>query len=240
MFRVEENTSAPPDATPHDPVPAGWRHHTSPLERPARVTLAVYAADPVLRVGVVQQVRHRPEIDLVDADHMDSAQVSLVVADTVDDDVAALLNRLRHNNATRTGLVIGTLGPGGLQRVIECGVAAVLRRTEAGQDQLLRLVLATGNGEGMLPGDLLGELLHHVGSLQRSALDPGALSLSTLTTREADMLRLVSEGLDTAEIARKTAYSERTVKNVLHEVTTRLQLRNRAHAVGYALRNGLI
>jgi DNA-binding NarL/FixJ family response regulator len=204
------------------------------------VTLAVYAADPVLRVGVVQQLRHRPEVDLVGVDDADSAQVSLVVVDNVDDDVAALLNRLRHNSATRTGLLIGTLGAGGLQRVIECGVAAVLRRAEADQDQLLRLVLAAANGEGMLPGDLLGELLNHVGSLQRYALDPGALSLSTLTTREADMLRMVSEGLDTAEIARKTAYSERTVKNVLHEVITRLQLRNRAHAVGYALRNGLI
>ena len=43
-----------------------------------------------------------------------------------------------------------------------------------------------------------------------------------------------------AEIARKTSYSERTVKNILNEVITRLQLRHRAHAVGYALRNGLI
>ncbi|MEU7467354.1 LuxR C-terminal-related transcriptional regulator [Streptomyces sp. NPDC044984] len=240
MLRVEENRSALSDTAPRDPVRAGSVLRSSRSERPTRTTLAVYAADPVLRTGVVQQLRHRPEIDLVDVDDADSAQVSLVVVDTVDDDVAALLNRLRHNSATRTGLVIGTLGAGGLQRVIECGVAAVLRRTEADQDQLLRLVLATGNGEGMLPGDLLGELLNHVGSLQRSALDPGALSLSTLTTREADMLRLVSEGLDTAEIARKTSYSERTVKNVLHEVITRLQLRNRAHAVGYALRNGLI
>ncbi|CAM5661963.1 LuxR family transcriptional regulator OS=Streptomyces glaucescens OX=1907 GN=SGLAU_14765 PE=4 SV=1 [Streptomyces glaucescens] len=101
-------------------------------------------------------------------------------------------------------------------------------------------MLAIANGEGVLPGDLLGKLLTHVGSLQRSALDSRGMSLSTLTTREADMLRIVSEGLDTAEIARKTAYSERTVKNVLHEIITRLQLRNRAHAVGYALRNGLI
>jgi DNA-binding NarL/FixJ family response regulator len=204
------------------------------------VTVAVYAADPVLRIGVVQQLRQRPEIDLVDEADADRAQVSLVVVDSVDDDVAALLNRLRHNNATHTGLVVGTLAAGALQRVIECGVAAVLRRAEADQDQLLRLVLALANGEGVLPGDLLGKLLSHVGRLQRSALDQGSLSLSTLTTREADMLRLVSEGLDTAEIARKTAYSERTVKNVLHEIITRLQLRNRAHAVGYALRNGLI
>jgi DNA-binding NarL/FixJ family response regulator len=212
---------------------------SSPVGR-GRVTVAVYAADPVLRVGVVHQLRQRPEIDLLDDATAEHAQVSLVVVDTVDDDVATLLQRLRLNGATRTGLVVGALGSGALQRVIECGVAAVLRRSEADQDQLLHLVLAIANGEGVLPGDLLGRLLSHVSNLQRSALDPRGLSLSTLTTRESDMLRLVSEGLDTAEIARKTAYSERTVKNVLHEIITRLQLRNRAHAVGYALRNGLI
>jgi DNA-binding NarL/FixJ family response regulator len=87
---------------------------------------------------------------------------------------------------------------------------------------------------------MLGQLLDHVGQLQRQVLDPRGLTLSTLTVREVDVLRLVSEGFDTAEIAVKTAYSERTVKNILHEVTTRLQLRNRAHAVGHAMRHGLI
>ncbi|WP_327415671.1 helix-turn-helix transcriptional regulator [Streptomyces sp. NBC_01233] len=206
-----------------------------------RVTVAVYAPDPVLHVGVVHQLRQRREIELVDVADADGAQVSLVAVDSVDDETAALLYRLRHNSGTRTGLVVGTFESGdALQRAIECGVTAVLRRSEADQDRLLRLVLAIANGEGVLPGDLLAKLLDHVGSLQRSPLDPHAVSLSTLTSREADMLRLVSEGLDTSEIARKTSYSERTVKNVLHEIITRLHLRNRTHAVGYALRNGLI
>ncbi|MEU3415741.1 MULTISPECIES: helix-turn-helix transcriptional regulator [unclassified Streptomyces] len=240
MSSTETAGPATPTTPSGGPAPAWTTHRTSRTDRPDRATVAVYAADPVLRLGVVQQLRQRPEIDLLADADAERAQVSLVVVDHVDDDVAALLHRLRHNTATRTGLVVATLGSGSLQRVIECGVAAVLRRAEADQDQLLRLVLAIANGEGVLPGDLLGKLLSHVGSLQRSALDPRGLSLSTLTTREADMLRMVSEGLDTAEIARKTSYSERTVKNILHEVITRLQLRNRAHAVGYALRNGLI
>jgi DNA-binding NarL/FixJ family response regulator len=227
-------------STSYEPDTAGSGHRVSRAGRPDRVTVALYAADPILRVGIVQQLRQRPEVDLLADADAEGAQVSLVVVDNVDDDVADLLNRLRLNSSTRVGLVASTLGSGALQRVIECGVPAVLRRAEADQDRLVHLVLATANGEGVLPGDLLGKLLSHVGSLQRSALDPQGLSLSTLTTREADMLRLVSEGLDTAEIARKTAYSERTVKNVLHEIITRLQLRNRAHAVGYALRNGLI
>ncbi|MER5544303.1 LuxR C-terminal-related transcriptional regulator [Streptomyces sp. NPDC001118] len=215
-------------------------HPTGPAGRPHRVSVAVYAQDLVLRIGVVHQLRQRPEVELLDDADAERARTSLVIVDSVDDEVIALLQRLQRNATTRTGLVVGSFESAALQRVIECGVAAVLRRAEADQDRLLHLVLALANGEGVLPGDLLGKLLSHVGSLQRSALDPHGLALSTLTAREADMLRLVAEGFDTAEIAQKTSYSERTVKNVLHEITTRLQLRNRAHAVGYALRNGLI
>jgi DNA-binding CsgD family transcriptional regulator len=63
---------------------------------------------------------------------------------------------------------------------------------------------------------------------------------SGLTAREVDVLRLMAEGLDTAEIAGKLCYSERTVKNVIYGITHRLKLRNRSHAVAYALRSGMI
>jgi DNA-binding NarL/FixJ family response regulator len=50
----------------------------------------------------------------------------------------------------------------------------------------------------------------------------------------------LSEGFDTAEIAEAMSYSERTSKNIIHEVTRRLQLRNRSHAVAYAMKAGII
>jgi DNA-binding CsgD family transcriptional regulator len=71
-------------------------------------------------------------------------------------------------------------------------------------------------------------------------LSPRGLTLTGLTPRETEVLRLVAEGHDTAEIAETMCYSERTVKNILHDLTTRLQLRNRSHAVAYAMREGLI
>jgi DNA-binding NarL/FixJ family response regulator len=91
-----------------------------------------------------------------------------------------------------------------------------------------------------VPPDLLGRLLDQVGTLQRGVLGPRGLTFNGLATREIEVLRLVADGCDTSEIADRLAYSERTVKNVLHDVTTRLQLRNRSHAVAYALRQGLI
>ncbi|MDH6108487.1 DNA-binding NarL/FixJ family response regulator [Kitasatospora sp. MAP12-15] len=213
---------------------------TQLAEKAGRVLVAVYAEDIVLHTGVVQQLRQRPEVELLTDGEAARAQVSLVVVDRLDEAVAERLRALRLSTSGRTGLVIGHFEVGGLQTVIECGVTAVLRRADADQDRLVHLVTALANDEGVMPGDLLARLLDRVGNLQRTMLDPRGLTLSTLSAREAEMLRLVAEGLDTGEIAAQTSYSERTVKNVLHEVTTRLGLRNRAHAVGYAMRQGLI
>jgi DNA-binding NarL/FixJ family response regulator len=104
----------------------------------------------------------------------------------------------------------------------------------------VQAVLAASRGEGDLPADLLGRLISQVGTLQRGAAGRSGPPSLGLATREVDVLRLVSEGLDTGEIAAKLSYSERTVKNVIHGLTTRLHLRNRAHAVAYALREGYI
>ena len=54
------------------------------------------------------------------------------------------------------------------------------------------------------------------------------------------MLRMVADGHETVEIARALAYSPRTVTSIVHDITHRLRLRNRAHAVAFALREGLI
>lgn len=59
-----------------------------------------------------------------------------------------------------------------------------------------------------------------------------------LTDREIDIVKLLAEGLETREVAAELNYSERSVKNVLHGLMIRLDLRNRTHAVAYAARQG--
>ncbi|MFL6118057.1 response regulator transcription factor [Actinophytocola sp.] len=205
-----------------------------------RVPVMVYAEDPVLRAGVVHQLRPRPEVEILTAEEESRAAVTLVVVDEVDDNATRLLRRLQRSSTTRTGVVVGRIDREALRTTVDCEVAAVIRRAEANQDHLVNAILAMAKGEAVLPGDLVATLLDHVGKIQRHTLDPNGLTLSTLTPRETDMLRLIAEGFGTAEIATKLSYSERTVKNILHGVTTRLNLRNRAHAVGYVMRQGLI
>lgn len=68
----------------------------------------------------------------------------------------------------------------------------------------------------------------------------GSRAAASLDDSEREVLRLMAEGLDTVQIARTLSYSERTVKNIIQKLLIRLQLRNRPHAVAYALRNGLL
>ena len=63
---------------------------------------------------------------------------------------------------------------------------------------------------------------------------------SELTPREETVLRLIAQGRTTAEVAAELSYSERLIKNVIHDLTERLALRNRCHVVAHAVREGWI
>ena len=88
--------------------------------------------------------------------------------------------------------------------------------------------------------DLLGRLLEQMNRVQNNVLAPRGIGPTGFTTREVEVLRLLADGCDTSDIAVQLAYSERTIKNVIHDLTSRLQLRNRSHAVAYAMRAGVI
>lgn len=205
-----------------------------------RVSVWVNAKDPISEAGVVSQLRPRPEIAIVDVDGRDAALVAVVVADAVDEDTLRTLRVVQRQGFTRTVLVVGTLDDAELVTVVEAGVVGVVRRADATPDRLVALIRSAAAGEGTVPPDLLGKLLDQVGKLQRQVLGPRGLTFTGLAAREIEVLRLIADGYDTGEVARQLSYSERTVKNVLHDVTSRLHLRNRSHAVAYALREGLI
>jgi DNA-binding NarL/FixJ family response regulator len=205
-----------------------------------RVGVRVEAWDPILRAGVVSHLRPRPEIRLLGDDEAEEARVGVVVADAVDERTTRLLKQRQRSSSIRMVLVAGRLDDSDVVVAAEAGAVGLLRRHEATADRLVTAIVGAASDEGTVPSDLLGRLLGQVGALQRGFLGPRGLTFNGLATREIEVLRLVAEGCDTQEIADKLAYSERTVKNVLHDVTTRLQLRNRSHAVAYALREGLI
>jgi DNA-binding NarL/FixJ family response regulator len=211
-----------------------------PELRTDRIAVCVATADPLSRAGTIAQLRGAGGIVLIDEEELDSGAVALVVADEVDADTARTIRSLRRRGVDKVALLVTRLDDNGLLIAVEAGVGGVLRRSTATPHNLVAAIRAVAAGEGALPPDLLGRLLEQVGHLQRRVLAPRGLTFSGLTDREVSVLRLLAEGLDTAEVGQRLFYSERTVKNIIHDVTSRLDLRNRTHAVAYAIKQGLI
>lgn len=205
-----------------------------------RIPVCVQGRDAISEAGVASQLRPSREVRVLPADEAQSARVAVVVVDSVDTEALQLLRNVRRSASMRTVLVASRLDDRALVTAVESGVVGLVRRSEATPARLVKLIKAADCGEGSVPPDLLARLLEQVGDLQRQVLSPRGLTFNGLATREIEVLRLVADGYDTAEIAVKLAYSERTIKNVLHDVMSRLQLRNRSHAVAFALRQGLI
>jgi DNA-binding NarL/FixJ family response regulator len=140
----------------------------------------------------------------------------------------------------RLVLIVTRIDEGGLLSALEAGVPSVLQRSRATPEKLFEAIRAAADGDGVLSPDLLGRLLDQVVRLQRHVLNPRGLNLAVLGDREIKLLKLLADGLDTAEVGRRMFCSERTVKNIVHDVMRRLNVRNRTQAVAYAVRHGWV
>jgi DNA-binding NarL/FixJ family response regulator len=124
-------------------------------------------------------------------------------------------------------------GEAAVLAAMQAGAAGFLRKDTLSADSLGAAVRAAASGSGVVTPELLDRLVAGVPVDDRRAL-------ARLTDREQQVLALIAEGHPTREVAEQLCYSERTVKNVLHDVVTKLNARSRSQAVAFAVREGLI
>jgi DNA-binding NarL/FixJ family response regulator len=221
------------------------RHEPAAEPRPdgldrARIPVRVWARDPISLAGLTSALVCRPELKIVDAERGAQARVALLAADTLDETVLSMVRVMKAQGCSRAVLVVSKLTDDDVLTVVDAGICAVVWRWEATATWLSQVVAKAAAGQSALPADILSKLLKQIARLNRQVLSPRGLTLKGLSVREADVLRLAADGLDTVEIAQRLAYSARTVTNVFHDIACRYQLRNRTHAVAYAIREGLI
>ena len=116
---------------------------------------------------------------------------------------------------------------------VTAGVVAVLVRNDLTPGTLVASLRAVAAGATALPSALVPAMLDRAAHSGRSG--PHALA-----TRELEVLRLLSTGDDTRSIGDSLGYSERTVKNIVHDLLMKMNCRNRVHAVAQATRLGII
>jgi len=211
----------------------------SSLQPGERIEVYISACDPVSREGIVSQLRGHG-MSLVDERNLHSNVVGLVVVDDVDEQTTQQVRALKHGGLDKVVVMATRVEDGGLLAAVEAGANGFLRRSQSTAIKLVETIRTAATGDGVLPPDLLARLMGQVGRLHRQVLNPRGFGFTGLTEREVKVLKLLAEGLDTNEVGHQLFLSERTVKNIVHDVTSRLNLRNRTHAVAYALRQGLI
>jgi DNA-binding NarL/FixJ family response regulator len=103
-------------------------------------------------------------------------------------------------------------------------------------EQLIAAIRTIAGGDALLSPAITRRVIQQFTRLHRQA-PPKAVS--TLTTREMDVFRLITRGLSNAEIGRDLFISDTTVKTHVTRVLQKLDLRDRAQAIVLAYQTGL-
>ncbi|ALG10343.1 hypothetical protein AOZ06_28695 [Kibdelosporangium phytohabitans] len=203
-------------------------------------SVAVVTSDLLLRKGANLMLGQHEDVRVLAASELAHADVVLLLETRMTKGALAGLGPLDRvaGSAGHRPCVLVTdhFDEDDLLAAVLFGVTAIIPLRETGAPQLLNAVHAARRGIVSFPAHLQRKLLTLVQDVDSQVLRPNGLTMSGLTDRECDILRLLTEGLNTWQIAGKLSYSERTVKNVLHRVMKRQGLRNRAHAAAYAIR----
>jgi NarL family two-component system response regulator LiaR len=102
-------------------------------------------------------------------------------------------------------------------------------------DEFLDMLHGLERGEAAMSRQTTARLLSGFSQLSRLSLNPA----ESLTEREVELLRLLSDGLSNKAIAQKLSLSENTVKYHLKNILQKLGVHNRTEAATQAIRMGL-
>jgi DNA-binding NarL/FixJ family response regulator len=239
VSRADASSRRPKPGRPANHPGTGTRAvHPATTGTTAPTRVYVFARDAILRAGVASQLRRSPSVTLEEDHAVDPDGVAVIVCDEICEDAVSAIRAIKRSCTPKIAVIVNQLTHAAAVAAIEAGAQAFLPRGEARADRLVALArtvaLAPAPPSSLeeATGELFGELVP-----EPLAAEPAGCGLCD---RDLQVLRLMADGHSTAGIARDLAYSESTIKNIIHAIVRELGARNRAHAVATALRTQLI
>ena len=116
---------------------------------------------------------------------------------------------------------------------IIAGASGYLLKQIRGRD-LVSAIEAVGRGESLLDPAVTEKVLERV---RRMAAGSTTDELASLTSQEQKILALVAEGKTNKEIASEVFLSDKTVKNYVSSILSKLNLERRAQAAAYVAKH---
>jgi DNA-binding NarL/FixJ family response regulator len=112
----------------------------------------------------------------------------------------------------------------------------ILKRV--GDEDLVRFLEQVRDGHTIIDPALTGQIALRAARIRPGQSWPGVEH--GLTQREAEVLQTIVDGLNNRQIAERLYISEETVKTHVRKVFRKLGVSDRAQAVSFALREGLV
>lgn len=144
---------------------------------------------------------------------------------------------LAHDPSVRVLALTVTSEGADVAAVLQAGACGFLAK-DTPVDTLLVAIEAAASGSAWLSPAAAELVLGQIRSTAASDLAATG-TLEQLTPREIDVLRLLAEGLENAEIAAALSISPRTAKNHVSSILSKLGLPSRVQAAVYAVRQGV-
>ena len=105
--------------------------------------------------------------------------------------------------------------------------------------ELIAGIRAAAAGESLISPQIAAKLLQRLRA-QSKDVDAAETIRAELSDRELEVLKLIANGKDNAQIARDLFISPKTVKNHISNILMKLGIENRIQAAVYAVRSGIV
>ena len=202
----------------------------------------------LVRAGLRMILEGQPDIEVVgEATDFDQAlrsarrlgpDVVLMDAQTLSTDNVNATRQLVANRPGTRVLILTTVDRDEyLYVAIRAGASGFMLK-DAQPAQLVEAVRVVARGEALLAPSVTRRLLERLAQILPASSAPP--QLSSLSTRELEVLRLLATGLSNAELAKRLFLAEATVKTHLSSVLRKLERRDRVQAVILAYDAGLV
>jgi DNA-binding NarL/FixJ family response regulator len=110
---------------------------------------------------------------------------------------------------------------------------------DASIQELIAGIRAASEGESLISPQIAAKVLRRLRA-QSKDVDAAKTIRAELSDRELQVLKLIANGKDNAQIASELFISPKTVKNHISNILMKLQIENRIQAAVYAVRSGIV
>ena len=218
--------------------------------KPNAIRVAIIEDHSLIRAGLKALLEAETDLKLVGEATNRKSAFEVVMRERPDllvvdlqlgrDSALDFIEELLAVSRARAILLTGAADEEEIHCAIQSGIMGLVFKDE-GPDVLVRAIRTVHRGEAWLSRTVLAAALERVrlNRQRKEVVDPEQAKISSLTSREREVVAMMASGLNRHDVAKKLCVSDGTLRNHLTAIFGKLELQNQMELIFYAQRNGL-